>query len=133
VHALRWIEANVAPDAKFAVDAWPWLLHTYAGTDGGYWIPVLTDRETTVPPGPYGTLGDPAEATQVNAFLTIWSQAHNLEDDTLVRVLQDAGVTHIYLRTDQGAIPADRLLQHAAFELLYTDDVVYIFEVAFKS
>jgi hypothetical protein len=133
VHALRWIEANVAPDAKFAVDAWPWLLHTYAGTDGGYWIPVLTGRETTVPPGPYGTLGDPAEATQVNAFLTIWSQAHNLEDDTLVRVLQDAGVTHIYLRTDQGAIPADRLLQHAAFELLYTDDVVYIFEVAFKS
>jgi len=50
--AFDYINNNLPDDAKFMINIYRYNFSDtlMVGSDGGYWIPLLTDRETVVPP-----------------------------------------------------------------------------------
>jgi len=45
--AMTWIKNNTPEDAVFAIHTHFWLPNAVHGSDGGYWIPYFTGRQTT--------------------------------------------------------------------------------------
>jgi len=46
-NAMEWIKENTPGDAVFAINTHFWLPNAAHGSDGGYWIPYFTGRQTT--------------------------------------------------------------------------------------
>lgn len=95
LRALAWIGAHTPREATFAVGVQPWLAGSFVGVDGGYWIPVLTDRRSLLPPGLYTWVAPPEETARVNAILGEWSATAE-PSPRLLALLRGAGVTDVY-------------------------------------
>jgi len=89
LRAMRWIARNTPPDARFAVEARPWIDPAWVGVDGGYWIGVTTGRRSILPPLLYGWSLPRGEVARINALLA----ASSGRDWNALRA---AGVTHVY-------------------------------------
>ena len=127
--ALAWIAENIPEDAVFVVNVWPWQSNTYAGSDGGYWIPVLTDHASLLPPLLYSS-SLPMETTeQMNSLFLQLSQAETLDDPGLRTRLADAGVTHLYLGARRHALQAAEFEGRPFVQLLYAKDNVSIYAI----
>ena len=51
LHAMAWIRENTPIDAQFLVNSFfAYGGSSVVGSDGGWWIPLLTKRGNTVPP-----------------------------------------------------------------------------------
>nr|WP_290669030.1 hypothetical protein [Ardenticatena sp.] len=97
IAALRWVRNETPPDAFFAVPVRHWQYDIYVGSDGGYWLGVLTDRQSIVPPALYTVSGSPEWVRERNALLETWARAEGLDDLELLEQLRAAGITHIFI------------------------------------
>ncbi|MFN8439596.1 MAG: hypothetical protein U0175_02445 [Caldilineaceae bacterium] len=129
VVALHWIKENLPANAKFAPNAYLWEGATYAGTDGGYWIPVLTDRETILPPLIYTTVLSRSQAISINQVLERWSTVTSIDDPNLRQWLKQLGVSYFYLVFGKGGLQPMSLFGKDYVELLYYKDDIYIFRL----
>jgi hypothetical protein len=146
--AIEWVRANTPADARFLVNSFPAYGGTLiAGTDAGWWLPLLAGRQVNVPPLNYG--GEQPErrgyVVGVNA-LAKKLRGRDLADASPARIdltrpvalkaLKDNGFDYIY----SGAHPypgpgaADRfdtgrLRGHPAFRLVYDQGGVEIFQI----
>ncbi len=137
-NAARWISKNTEKDARFLVNSM-FAFDDFAivGTDGGWWLPLLANRDTTQPPVPY-IIEDsyiPNYRDLVNGLIDEINQKGINHPDVLDQ-LQARNITHIYLGQQQGLINSlssmlspEELLSSPHFELIYHQDRVWIFEV----
>jgi len=128
VIACDWIRANTSPSARFLVNARFWQSNTYMGTDGGYWITLLTGRSSTMPPSLYNTGG--RDYVQAVNDLAEWAAGVESFDDPATRArLRHEGITHIYIGARGGAITPQKLAGVAGYRLVYQRGPVWIFAV----
>ena len=125
--ALAWVRDNVAVDARFAVNTWEWLDGVYAGSDGGYWLPVLADRASILPPAQYAAALPHATVQQMNERFARLAAATNLDDPVLRAELAGQGVTHLYLGVREGALRPEEIDGKPYAMLLYRQDGVSIY------
>jgi hypothetical protein len=135
--AAAWIQANVAAEATFLVNTFlAYGGSVVVGSDGGWWLPLLAQRATTLPPINYATeLGvEPDYAQQVVALATA-IQSKGMMDPTVLALLRERGVTHVYIGQRQGQVNNPQpvlspltLNHNPNFRLLYRQDRVWIFE-----
>lgn len=130
VAAADWIRANTPPSARFVVATAPWHLGTYRGLDGGYWLPLLAGRTTTMPPALY-TYGAPAAVHAVNATAAVIARGDGLDDARLATAMAASGAEYIYVgpasRGTRGAFTAARLRRAPGLVAVYERDGVAIF------
>ncbi|WP_161804532.1 hypothetical protein [Ardenticatena maritima] len=119
VAALRWVRDATPPNALFVTPARLWQYNIYVGSDGGYWLSVLTDRASLPPPSLYTVSGEPDWIRETNALLEAWATADGLDDTALLERLQAAGVTHIFIGAKNAhwtppppTAPLDLVFQH---------------------
>ncbi len=130
--AMEWIRRHIPPDALFLVNMEPAYGNTmFVGTDGGWWIPLLTNRQTTLPPMTYGSERSmpPDYSRRVNAF-AFALQEHPLPSDEGIRLCREAGIQYIYsgaYSKQRDKIDVEALRQHPAFQVVYDHDGVVIF------
>ena len=130
LHAMAWIQQNTPSEAHFAVNVWRWAPGIYAGTDGGYWLPLLTDRTSVVPPAIiYPLASGYHEFQATNALLQPLSQTQALNNPDFRAQLRRNGVTHIYIGARGGPLDAKNLLTQPFVELIYNDGPIYIFKL----
>jgi hypothetical protein len=137
VEAMTWIRANTPQDSVFLVES----LLAYsgsisAGSDGGWWLPYLTGRQSTQPPLNYGqeqsSLPDYRDRVRELTFSILY---HRLDNPDTQKLLHDWGVTHIYIGQQQGSVNAspsidvDDLLKQPWVKPVYHQDRVWIFEL----
>ena len=127
--ALVWIRENTPVDARFVVNMWEWINGVYAGRDGGYWIPVLTDRSSLLPPSLYASTLPPATVQDMNALFRQLASASNLDDPALRARLAAAGVTHLYLGAVGGSLRPEEIDGRVFAHLLYRQDGVSIYRL----
>jgi hypothetical protein len=127
MEAMTWIRENTPSDAVFLINTRPWMYSIYMGSDGGWWIPLLTDRQVTMPPLIYG-YGGRDYAQEVNAFAEAVQEADALDTPAMRARLTAAGVTHIYIGARGGTLHPEMLLGKPDFSLLYSNDDVWIFK-----
>lgn len=127
--ALIWLRDNTPPDARFAVNTWEWLNGIYAGSDGGYWIPILTDRASIMPLALYAAALPQDEVDAINERLARLGAATNLDDPTLRAELAEQGVTHLYLGQRQGSLRPGQIDGKPYADLIYRQAGISIYEL----
>jgi len=130
VRAMAWVRQHTAADARFMVRSAEWQLGTYRGLDGGYWLPLLAARATTMPAVFYN-YGERDYGLQVAATARDVAAAGNLSDRDLLALMQTTGSDYVYLgpvTTDhEGTLTPDRLGRVPGLERVYDVDGVTIF------
>jgi len=137
LEAMKWIKKSIPPDANFLVNSTPAFGDiAIVGTDAGWWIPLLTDRKTTLPPLNY--ISEESSIPGYRKNITALSSEINskgFDDPDVIKLLRENRITHIFLgqrggkvNTTISPISTSTLLDHPLFDLLYNKDQVWIFE-----
>lgn len=133
--AMTWIRANTVPEAVFLVNMIPAYGDTLvAGTDGGWWIPLMTGRKSTLPPITYGSerAETPDYTKRIRGFATALRQ-HPLPSAEGLSLVRQAGINYIYSGAHIGQpdrIDVDALRENTTFRIVYEHDGVVIFAVS---
>jgi hypothetical protein len=140
VRAMAWIRENIPQDARIAVDGF--LVYdgrSAVGSDGGWWIPLLTSRQTTMPPQ-YPLLAEHAINPGYNDMVvdfTTQVRKVGISSREGLAVLCRHGISYVYVGEEQGSIaippqtpmlPIGDMLASNAFTALYRQDRVAVFQ-----
>lgn len=148
MQAMAWIAANTAPESRFLVNSFPAYGGTLlAGSDAGWWLPLLAHRASTLPPITYGSEAatTPDFLQQVNALAValrgkpLTDTAPAIIDATTpeaLATLRAAGVSHVYIgaasvpvATAIDQLDISRLQASPAYEIVYDQEGVLIFRL----
>jgi len=139
-NAAQWIRANTPPDSVFLVEG----LLTHAGmwavgSDAGWWLPLIAGRANTMPPQ-YALVNEPPEdpgySRRIVDLVTQLTENSPAAEKSL-RMLCEAGVTHVYIGQQRGRANIHQLvlyqessLQNSwAFERVYAADRVRVYRL----
>ncbi len=130
MQAMDWIRRNVPKEAKFLSDSSFWLPNAIIGSDAGLWIPLLTGRETIVPPMTYVNEGTLEYVKAINALAKDISASADAEK--ILPLLKRYGVTHIYIGKRSWKLRPQEFIDHPSYRLVYHRDGVWIFQVDYE-
>jgi hypothetical protein len=94
VAAMDWIRRETPVDARFAINTYVWRSDLPHGTDGGYWIPYFTGRETTAQTMLF-SLADRSFRDAVEAQSR--AAEHLMATPAAVAELRALGVDYVYI------------------------------------
>ncbi|PDW03895.1 DUF6541 family protein [Candidatus Viridilinea mediisalina] len=135
LHAAAWMREHLAPEAKVFVNSFPaYDAYVYAGTDGGWWLPLISGHRTNLPPMSYGF--EAAEDPQFALLVMEYNQAileHPLESAAAVAALRQWGYRYLYdgpaANPPVEHIDPARLADVPYYERIYDRDGVTIWRV----
>jgi hypothetical protein len=130
LESFEWIRTHIPGDARFMVNTYNFdFLATYIiGSDGGYWLPLLTGRSSVVPPMNYST-----ERWEDPEFLSRLVSLHALDghlaSPEAVQALCARHVTHIYIGEHGGIIDTAALDESSYYSLLHREGNTAIYQL----
>jgi len=103
VEALTWIKENIPSNARFLINVEHWYPDMYRGSDGGWWIPLLSQRVTVLPPGVFYGWGSRRYGLEVKR---VAEQIKEIDGCTLAfwKLVQEQHITHIYIGAKGGTL-----------------------------
>ncbi|MBI1800141.1 MAG: hypothetical protein HYR71_00735, partial [Chloroflexi bacterium] len=139
LQAAQWIRAQTPQNARFLVNSFFAYGDTLVvGSDGGWWLPLLARRQTTLPPITYGIEQGPrADYIEWVNALPRAIQAKGITHPDVLAMLRQRGVTHVYIGQLQGRVnyggpvvlQPEQLLGSPNFKAIYHQDRVWVFEI----
>ncbi len=126
--AMDWIQQNLSPQAVFLINTRLWQLGVYTGTDGGYWIQQVTGRRTLLPSIPHA-YGTPEYVQHISQMARLVSEIKDGDDPRLLDIVEQDGVTHVYLGAKGGPLTPQMFLDSPGYRPVYNSGAVWIFEV----
>ncbi len=127
--AMAWIRANTPADAVFAINTSFWSDKSPIGTDGGYWIPYLTGRQTTASSMLYGLAAQPYRAEVVRLSETAAGLAANLTVEAIDSLCL-SGVDFVYIGARGNPLaPALKADHYPQAQAVYQRNGVSIFKL----
>ncbi len=125
--AITWVAEHTPPDARFLINAAPWL-GTDRGIDGGWWLLPLAGRWTSTPP----VLYDYGSADYVRETRARTQQIVDFapgQEQTLYQLIDHDQISYIYLGPNPRPITAAAFPASQGFEQVYAQGGVMIFAV----
>lgn len=138
LRAFTWIKDHTPPDSKFLVNAFlAFNNYVPAGSDGGWWLALLTERGSTLPPINSGfEQGPTVDYLQKTNQLIRLIKEQSIDSDIVHQELKARQVTHIYVGhlhgkdlTNGELFLTEDLLASSNYHLVYHQDRVWIFEI----
>jgi hypothetical protein len=126
--ALAWAAARTPPDARFLINATPWIEGAYRGTDAGWWLTPLAGRWTSTPPAlyAYGSKDYVAAINQRSAAIANLQPGDTQRLDDLIRANH---ITHVFIGASGGPLKPEMFWGRPEFKVVYDRDGVLIFAV----
>ena len=139
LQAMEWIQKNTPSEARFLVNSY-FVVNSniIMGLDGGWWLPYLTERQTTLPPLAYDFDQGP-QPNYIGWVATLTSEIQNkgITNPDVLALLQTRDISFVYF--GQGHWPArpsgpyifgpEQILTDPNFHLVYHQDQVWIFKI----
>jgi hypothetical protein len=127
VEAIDWVAEHTPPDARFLINAAPWL-GTGRGADGGWWLLPLAGRWTSTPPAlyDYGPADYTRETHARTQQLLDFTPGQELR---LYQLIDRDQISYIYLGPNPKPITAAAFPASQGFEQVYARGGVTIFAV----
>ncbi|WP_298820144.1 hypothetical protein [Chloroflexus sp.] len=123
--AIAWIKDHTPPNARFLVNAAPWLPGVARGNDGGWWITPLTGRWMSTPPAlfVYGDV-DAAEAARRRSQQIIdFGNGQPIDLDHLITTEQ---IDYIYTSA-AGPLQPELFADKTGYEPVFAQDGIVIY------
>ena len=137
--AMDWIQLNLPQETRFHVNQFfAFSDSVTVGADAGWWIPLLAERKTDLPPINYGfEIGPRPDYREWINELPALILERGIDSPEVLAAFEQRGLTHIYLGQRQGRVNHDgsqaldpqTLLDSPNFDLVYQRDGVYIFMI----
>lgn len=135
--AMTWVRAHTPTESRFLINSFfAYGGSLIAGSDAGWWLPLLARRQNTVPPLNYGSEAGPVPdyRERINA-VTARLETADLGDRSTVEYLQAEGITHVFIGEKGGPLLDTRRLQDSpSYRAVYTPAPglpgPWVFEVA---
>ncbi|HUN22101.1 MAG TPA: hypothetical protein PK299_03090 [Anaerolineales bacterium] len=126
--ALYWVRDNTPPDAKFLINLWPWYQGTtYAGGDGGYWLPAIALRQTTTPTFIRGQVLDLTKRQEMKAFEDLAWGTTDIDSPVFLTALSQARVEYAYIGAAGQHFTPEQFLKSPNWELLFSNGESWVF------
>jgi hypothetical protein len=139
IQAAKWIQENTSQDARFLVNSFfAYGGSSIVGSDGGWWLPLLAQRKTTLPPLTYSAEKGPRpDYIQWVNTLTTEIQNKGIANPDVLALLHARGITYVYVGQRQGRVnyggpyglEPDQLLASPSFRVVYHQDQVWVFMI----
>ena len=127
LRAVEWAKAHLAPEARVLINTRPWQGELRVGNDGGYWLPILGQREATLPCVLYYQ-GSPAYREAINDLARAVEVADTLDEPKLRELLAQEGVTHVFVGSRGGRLMPKELDPSPYYRLRYAIGAARIYE-----
>jgi hypothetical protein len=127
VAAIAWADANTPADARFLVNAAPWL-NIQRGADGGWWLLPLAGRWVSVPPILY-IYGPPDYAREIGELNKSIVSFRQGQEQQIYDLIDRERISYIYLGARPGPLSAAVFANNGAYEKVYQRDGVTILAV----
>jgi uncharacterized membrane protein len=139
LRAMEWIRANTPADASFLINSFFAYNDTLVvGSDGGWWLPILAERRTTLPPITYGFEQGSVNTNIIetnNLFREI--QDKGITNPDIISMLAKRGIKYIYIGQRQGVVnySGPKILDpqiindDPLFKAIFHQDRVWIYEI----
>lgn len=138
VRAAAWIQENTQANSRFLINSFFAYDDTaVVGSDGGWWLPLLAQRQVSVPPLNYANELLPGSDFRQRVDDLGKLAPDELGDPEALALLRREGITHVYIGQRQGRVnyggdhvlsPAE-LLESKHYSLVYHQDRVWILAV----
>jgi hypothetical protein len=137
--AAAWIKTNLPQDARFLVNSFfAYSGSLVVGSDAGWWLPLLAERQSTLPPITYSSEQGPRPdyLTWTNQLVALARDLGPGHPQTLAE-LRARRVTHVFIGQRQGQVGGPALLDPEQlradphFHPVYHQDKVWIFEIRY--
>lgn len=135
--AMQWIMDNTPPTSRFLVNSFfAYNNYVVAGSDAGWWLTLLTHRQTTLPPMNYGSEQGPSPDYRqwINRLPSLVLN-NGLDDPAVLDEMKKRQITHVFIGQQQGSVnylgpklEPSLLLKSFNYRLVYHQDRVWIFE-----
>lgn len=128
--AMNWIRQNVPANAKFLTNIYFWGGNTIMGSDAGYWIPILAQRSTLVPPLLYTSEGMPRAKV-----LRLREIAQAVQDGSISKMeqlcrLRAEGIGFIFVGSRPGnPLTRSKLEENKSLREIYHNGETAVFEI----
>ncbi len=128
MEALRWVEQNTPPDARFYINTAYWMAGVHRGVDGGGWLLPYTGRWALVPTVFYGFSPDTAWVGDLQRWGETASRITTCSAE-FWSLVDEAGMDWIYLRTGVGSLQPAGLAGCEGVEHAYYNDSIMIYKI----
>ena len=107
-----------------------------AGSDAGWWLPLLAGRQTFI--NPLNSTFEQSRGTvnQPDAEIIHLIEANGVDDPQLLALYQAQGLTHVYIGQRRGQVNdstpllnVDDLLHSPHYKPIYNQDLVWVFAI----
>lgn len=139
MEAMNWIRVHTPSDARFLVNGFvAYGQALVVGADAGWWIPLLAERQGTIPPITYGMeLGGEPDYQQRFMDWFLYLQQVSPTSPEGEEFLRNSGVTHVYVGQGAGMVgnsgspllDVGALSNDPTYRLIYHRDGVWVFEL----
>lgn len=139
IRAAKWIKDNLPVESKILVNSF----FAYGGTvivgsDGGWWIPSLTQRKINLPPMPYTTERGPFSgyAQYVNDLRWLIEEKGYISPE-VIDELQRRGIEYAYIGQKRGRVnysgstimDAEEMIKSGFYEPIYHEDGAWVLKI----
>jgi hypothetical protein len=101
--AMAWVKDHVPLEARFLTNyTFAYNNSSLIGTDAGWWLPLLAQRQNLIPPLSFQEVWTP-DALQFPVFFRQLDEL-DLSSYSGYTFLKDHGITHIYIGEKQGQV-----------------------------
>jgi Family of unknown function (DUF6541) len=127
VAAITWANEHTPADARFLINAAPWL-GAYRAIDGGWWLLPLAGRWASTPPVLFA-YGAPDYVGEMREIGKTVSRFHTGQEQQIYDLIARERITYIYLGKRPGPLTLAVFAGSSAFEKVYERDGVTILAV----
>jgi hypothetical protein len=127
VAAINWANEHTAADARFLINAVPWL-NVQRGVDGGWWLLPLAGRWVSTPPVLY-IYGAPDYVRKVGELNKVVIGFQKGQEQQISDLIDREQITYIYLGVRPGPLSPATFAGNPRFETVYARDGVTILAV----
>jgi hypothetical protein len=97
------------------------------GSDAGYWLPILTGRNTVTIPMSF-TIERFSSTSRIDQLVNLHELNGHLTSSSAMSLLSESGVSYVYIGQNGGPIDVDELKVSPRFQLEYHQGNIYIFK-----
>lgn len=123
--AVAWVAANTPPEARFLINASPWLGIARRGSDGGWWLLPLAGRWTSTPPVLF-TYGSPAYVQETIARGEAIAAYQPGQEQAILDLMRRDGIDYLYFGVEPGTLRPEAFAALPELTTVYSHDGVTI-------